>query len=175
MMIQNEQFRNCTVSFRTTSAHKIQLNKLAEASSMPTSEYLLHLTSLHPHVIDKMSGETIKEKELRDQVRLLQRTVTKLETDLENADTRIGIEQSALEKKIQEVNELKSQMQEKDAELSNLKQRSEVLLNQLSAYGNSADNVPIQVPKQPKSQNTEEVLLFSLFGLLLLGAIPFRR
>ena len=175
MMMQNEQFRNCTVSFRTTSAHKIQLNKLAEASSMPTSEYLLHLTSLHPHVIDKMSGETIKEKELRDQVRLLQRTVTKLETDLENADTRIGIEQSALEMKIQEVNELKSQMQEKDAELSNLKQRSKGDLDQTAAYTNSADSDLIDVPNNPRSKNAEEVLLFSLFGLLLLGAIPFRR
>ena len=96
MMIQNEQYRNCTVSFRTTSAHKIQLNKLAEASSMPTSEYLLHLTNLHPHVLDKMSGETITEQQLKEEVRKLQRRVTKLETDLENADIRIEIEQSAL-------------------------------------------------------------------------------
>ena len=46
-----------------------------------------------------MSGETIKEQQLREEVRKLQRRVTKLETDLENADLRIEIEQSALTQK----------------------------------------------------------------------------
>jgi len=170
MMIQNEQFRNSTVSFRTTSAHKIQLNKLAEASSMPTSEYLLHLTSLHPHVIDKMSGETIKEQQLREEVRKLQRRVTKLETDLENADLRIEIEQSALTQKIQTISKLELEVKQKDAEIQGLHVTSnkmkEIHQSQLS-IGNKIPDKNREVVKKKKLESDEYVLA----GLGLAGVL----
>ena len=175
MMIQNEHFRNCTVSFRTTSAHKIQLNKLAEASSMPTSEYLLHLTSLHPHVIDKMSGETIKEQQLREEVRKLQRRVTKLETDLENADLRIEIEQSALTQKNQTISKLELELKQKDAEIQGLQITSnrmkEIHRSQLS-IGNKIPEKNQEVAEKKKLETDEYVLA----GLGLVGvlAIAFK-
>ena len=160
MMIQNEQYRNCTVSFRTTSAHKIQLNKLAEASSMPTSEYLLHLTSLHPHVIDKMSGETIKEQQLREEVRKLQRRVTKLETDLENADLRIEIEQSALTQKNQTISKLELELKQKDAEIQGLQITSnrmkEIHRSQLS-IGNK---IPEKIRKLLRKRSLKRMNMF---------------
>ena len=175
MMIQNEQFRNCTVSFRTTSAHKIQLNKLAEASSMPTSEYLLHLTNLHPHVIDKMSGETIKEQQLREEVRKLQRRVTKLETDLENADLRIEIEQSALTQKIQTISKLELELKQKDAEIQGLQITSnrmkEIHRSQLS-IGNKIPEKNQEVAEKKKLETDEYVLAgLGLAGVL---AIAFK-
>ena len=175
MMIQNEQFRNCTVSFRTTSAHKIQLNKLAEASSMPTSEYLLHLTSLHPYVIDKMSGETIKEQQLKEEVRKLQRRVTKLETDLENADLRIEIEQSALTQKIQTISKLELELKQKDAEIQGLQITSnrmkEIHRSQLS-IGNKIPEKNQEVAEKKKLETDEYVLAgLGLAGVL---AIAFK-
>jgi DNA repair exonuclease SbcCD ATPase subunit len=175
MMIQNEQFRNCTVSFRTTSAHKIQLNKLAEASSMPTSEYLLHLTNLHPHVIDKMSGETIKEQQLREEVRKLQRRVTKLETDLENADLRIEIEQSALTQKNQTISKLELELKQKDAEIQGLQITSnrmkEIHRSQLS-IGNKIPEKNQEVAEKKKLETDEYVLAgLGLAGVL---AIAFK-
>ena len=87
---------------------------------MPTSEYLLHLTNLHPHVIDKMSGETINEKQLKEEVRKLQRWVAKLETDLENADLRIELDQAALTQKSQALSKLELEVKQKDAEIQGL-------------------------------------------------------
>jgi len=161
MMIQNEQFRNCTVSFRTTSAHKIQLNKLAEASSMPTSEYLLHLTNLHPHVIDKMSGETIKEQQLKEEVRKLQRWVAKLETDLENADLRIGLDQAALTQKSQALSKLELEVKQKDAEIQGLHVTSnkmkEIHRSQLSIRSKIPEKNQ-EVAKKRKYESDEYVL-----------------
>ena len=175
MMIQNEQYRNCTVSFRTTSAHKIQLNKLAEASSMPTSEYLLHLTSLHPHVIDKMSGETIKEQQLREEVRKLQRRVTKLETDLENADLRIEIEQSALTQKNQTISKLELDVKQKDAEIQGLNVTSnkmkEIHRSQLS-IGNKIPEKNQEVAQKKKLETDDYVLAGLGFAGVL--AIAFK-
>ena len=175
MMIQNEQYRNCTVSFRTTSAHKIQLNKLAEASSMPTSEYLLHLTNLHPHVIDKMSGETIKEQQLREEVRKLQRRVTKLETDLENADLRIEIEQSALTQKNQTISKLELDVKQKDAEIQGLNVTSnkmkEIHRSQLS-IGNKIPEKNQEVAQKKKLETDDYVLAGLGFAGVL--AIAFK-
>ena len=177
MMIQNEHFRNCTVSFRTTSAHKIQLNKLAEASSMPTSEYLLHLTSLHPHVIDKMSGETIKEQQLREEVRKLQRRVTRLETDLENADLRIEIEQSALTQKIQTISKLELDVKQKDAEIQGLQIKSnkmkEINRSQLSTR-NKIPEKNQEVAQKKKLETDDYVLAgLGLAGFLAIGFKSF--
>jgi len=173
MMIQNEQFRNCTVSFRTTSAHKIQLNKLAEASSMPTSEYLLHLTNLHPHVIDKMSGETTKEQQLKEEVRKLQRLVAKLETDLENADLRIELDQAALTQKSQALSKLELDVKQKDAEIQGL----QVTSNKMKAISHSnllkQNKTPEKVQEVPhkKKLATDEYVLAGLgvAGVLAIG------
>ena len=177
MMIQNEQFRNCTVSFRTTSAHKIQLNKLAEASSMPTSEYLLHLTNLHPHVIDKMSGETINEKQLKEEVRKLQRWVAKLETDLENADLRIELDQAALTQKSQALSKLELEVKQKDAEIQGLHVTSnkmkEINRSQLT-IGNKIPEKDQEVTKKKKLESDEYILAgLGLAGFLAIGFKSF--
>jgi len=173
MMIQNEQFRNCTVSFRTTSAHKIQLNKLAEASSMPTSEYLLHLTNLHPHVIDKMSGETINEKQLKEEVRKLQRWVTKLETDLENADLRIELDQAALTQKNQALSKLELEVKQKDAEIQGLQVTSnkmkEIHRSHLSTRSKIPENKQEVAPKKKLVADDYVLARLGLAGILAIG------
>ena len=93
MEIQNEQFRNCTVSFRTTSQHKLQISRLAEASKLSASEYLLHLVIRFGQPIDQFTGEPREVKNLKESIRKLERDKRQLEVKLENADTRVSIEQ----------------------------------------------------------------------------------
>jgi hypothetical protein len=94
MDIEKEQFRNCTVSFRTTSQHKLQLSRLAEASNLSTSEYLLHLCSRYAQPVEKFSGELREVRECKDQIKQLERGKRQLELYLKNADERVAIEQS---------------------------------------------------------------------------------
>ena len=94
MDIENEQFRNCTVSFRTTSQHKLQLSRLAEASNLSTSEYLLHLSSRYAQPVEKFSGELREVRECKEQIKQLERGKRQLELYLKNADERVVIEQS---------------------------------------------------------------------------------
>ena len=94
MDIENEQFRNCTVSFRTTSQHKLQLSRLAEASNLSTSEYLLHLSSRYAQPVEKFSGELREVRECKEQIKQLERGKRQLELYLKNADERVAIEQS---------------------------------------------------------------------------------
>ena len=94
MDIEKEQFRNCTVSFRTTSQHKLQLSRLAEASNLSTSEYLLHLCSRYAQPVEKFSGELREVRECKEQIRQLERGKRQLELYLKNADERVAIEQS---------------------------------------------------------------------------------
>ena len=94
MDIEKEQFRNCTVSFRTTSHHKLQLSRLAEASQLSTSEYLLHLCSRYAQPVEKFSGELREVRECKEQIKQLERGKRQLELYLKNADERVAIEQS---------------------------------------------------------------------------------
>ena len=94
MDIEKEQFRNCTVSFRTTSQHKLQLSRLAEASQLSTSEYLLHLCSRYAQPVEKFSGELREVRECKEQIKQLERGKRQLELYLKNADERVAIEQS---------------------------------------------------------------------------------
>ena len=93
MNIQNEQFRNCTVSFRTTSQHKLQLNRLSESSGMTLSEYLLHVVSSCAAPLDQLTGEARAVSELREELRKQQLQNNQLNLKLENADKRVEIEQ----------------------------------------------------------------------------------
>jgi len=94
MDLEKEQFRNCTVSFRTTSQHKLQLSRLAEASNLSTSEYLLHLCSRYAQPVEKFSGELREVRECKEQIKQLERGKRQLELYLKNADERVAIEQS---------------------------------------------------------------------------------
>ena len=142
---------------------------------MPTSEYLLHLTNLHPHVIDKMSGETINEKQLKEEVRKLQRWVAKLETDLENADLRIELDQAALTQKSQALSKLELEVKQKDAEIQGLHVTSnkmkEINRSQLSAQSKNPEKN--QEVAEKKKLETDEYVLAGL-GLAGVLAIAFK-
>jgi hypothetical protein len=121
MDIENEQFRNCTVSFRTTSQHKLQLSRLAEASKLSTSEYLLHLCSRYAQPVEKFSGELSEVREYKEQIKQLERSKRQLELYLKNADERVAIEQSIALRHTEQSNAL---------EFENRKLHSELTLTQ---------------------------------------------
>ena len=118
MDIEKEQFRNCTVSFRTTSQHKLQLSRLAEASNLSTSEYLLHLCSRYAQPVEKFSGELREVREYKEQIKQLERSKRQLELYLKNADERVAIEQSIAQRHTDQSNALEFENRKLHAELT---------------------------------------------------------
>jgi len=118
MDIEKEQFRNCTVSFRTTSQHKLQLSRLAEASQLSTSEYLLHLCSRYAQPVEKFSGELREVRECKEQIKQLERGKRQLELYLKNADERVAIEQSIAQRHTEQSTALEFENRKLHAELT---------------------------------------------------------
>ena len=170
MDIEKEQFRNCTVSFRTTSQHKLQLSRLAEASKLSTSEYLLHLCSRYAQPVEKFSGELREVRECKEQIKQLERGKRQLELYLKNADERVAIEQSIA---------LRHTEQSTALEFENRKLHAELTLFQNMLADREAieeRTLDIQCEEElqaklrtiPKSKDGGEAILFGAIGILAL-------
>jgi hypothetical protein len=174
MDIEKEQFRNCTVSFRTTSQHKLQLSRLAEASNLSTSEYLLHLCSRYAQPVEKFSGELREVRECKEQIKQLERGKRQLELYLKNADERVAIEQTIA---------LRHTEQSTALEFENRKLHAELTLAQnMLADREAIEERDLEVQREeerqavlspiPKTNDGGEAILFGVFGLIvmLMGA-----
>jgi hypothetical protein len=174
MDIEKEQFRNCTVSFRTTSQHKLQLSRLAEASNLSTSEYLLHLSSRYAQPVEKFSGELREVRECKDQIKQLERGKRQLELYLKNADERVVIEQSIALRHTEQSTALEFENRKLHAELT--------LFQNMLADRETIEERDLKVQREeerqavlspiPKTNDGGEAILFGVFGLIvmLMGA-----
>jgi len=171
MDIEKEQFRNCTVSFRTTSQHKLQLSRLAEASNLSTSEYLLHLCSRYAQPVEKFSGELREVRECKEQIKQLERGKRQLELYLKNADERVAIEQSIALRHTEHSTAL---------EFENRKLHSELTLFQnMLADREAIEELTLDIQCEeehqaillPTSKPNEdgEAILFGVIGFLMLA------
>jgi hypothetical protein len=170
MMIQNEHFRNSTVSFRTTSQHKLYIDKLAQASGLTTSEYLVHLTSRYAQPIEKFTGDLREVVEQKEENRKLLRRIKRLETDLENADTRVVFEQDQSRKKEGTIAEQGLLIQQLSAEIGGLQKTIASLKTigqQTLAKSESQKHIGITESKGAEV-GIGEVILFGRRELLLL-------
>lgn len=165
-MIQNEHFRNSTVSFRTTSQHKLHIDRLAQASGLTTSEYLVHLTSRYAQPIEKFTGDLREVVEQKEENRKLQRRIKRLETDLENADTRVAFEQEQSRKKEGTIAEQGLFIQQMSAEIGGLQKT----ITSLKAIGQrQIINKEIEEPE--KVDSIKETSMADFMGLSLLGIL----
>jgi septal ring factor EnvC (AmiA/AmiB activator) len=175
-MIQNEHFRNCTVSFRTTSQHKLHIDRLAQASGLTTSEYLVHLTSRYAQPIEKFSGDLREVVEQKEENRKLQRRIKRLETDLENADTRVVFEQDQSRKKEGTIAEQGLLIQQLSAEIGGL-QKTIATLKAIGQQSLMTQESPKPITEN-ESLRTEvgigEVIFFGILGLFAFSSLSRR-
>ena len=170
MDIENEQFRNCTVSFRTTSQHKLQLSRLAEASNLSTSEYLLHLSSRYAQPVEKFSGELREVRECKEQIKQLERGKKQLELYLKNADERVIIEQSIALRHTEQSSALEFENRRLHAELtlvqSMLADREAIEERDLEVRREEEHQEVIMPTSKPKDGG--EAIMFGAIGFLVL-------
>ena len=179
MNIQNEQFRNCTVSFRTTSQHKLQLNRLSESSGMTLSEYLLHVVSSCAAPLDQLTGEARAMSELREELRKQQLQNDQLNLKLENADKRVEIEQENAVKHMAIAMTLNETIINLEAELAQAKATNEETRSLLlkSAQKEARISTP-KIESEPSSEGSDEnVLTIGMAGVLFsaLGIMMLKR
>ena len=170
MDIENEQFRNCTVSFRTTSQHKLQLSRLAEASNLSTSEYLLHLSSRYAQPVEKFSGELREVRECKEQIKQLERGKRQLELYLKNADERVVIEQSIALRHTEQSTALEFENRKLHAELTlaqnMLADREAIEERDLEVQREEQNQAVIMPTSKPNGGG--EAIIFGAIGFLML-------
>jgi hypothetical protein len=170
MDIENEQFRNCTVSFRTTSQHKLQLSRLAEASNLSTSEYLLHLSSRYAQPVEKFSGELREVRECKEQIKQLERGKRQLELYLKNADERVVIEQSIALRHTEQSSALEFENRRLHAELNltqNMLADREAIEERDLEVQREEQNQAVIIPTS-KPNSGGEAIMFGAIGFLML-------
>ena len=170
MDIENEQFRNCTVSFRTTSQHKLQLSRLAEASKLSTSEYLLHLCSRYAQPVEKFSGELREVRECKEQIKQLERGKRQLELYLKNADERVVIEQSIALRHTEQSSALEFENRRLHAELNltqNMLADREAIEERDLEVQREEQNQAVIIPTS-KPNSGGEAIMFGAIGFLML-------
>lgn len=170
MDIENEQFRNCTVSFRTTSQHKLQLSRLAEASNLSTSEYLLHLSSRYAQPVEKFSGELREDRECKEQIKQLERGKRQLELYLKNADERVVIEQSIALRHTEQSSALEFENRRLHAELTlaqNMLADREAIEERDLEVQHEEEHQTVFTPKS-KPKDGGEAIMFGAIGFLVL-------
>lgn len=170
MEIQNEQYRNCTVSFRTTSQHKLQITRLAEASKLSASEYLLHLVTRFGQPIDQFTGEPREVKNLKESIKRLERDKRQLEVKLENADIRVSIEQEVAVKQAERCAKAEAEALRLRKELLKLEQHkalnASVLDNQTITLESDKDESKQKALNQDMVVGVSGLLLFVLSMVL---------
>jgi len=174
MDIEKEQFRNCTVSFRTTSHHKLQLSRLAEASKLSTSEYLLHLSSRYAQPVEKFSGELKEVRECKEQIKQLERGKRQLELYLKNADERVAIEQSIALRHTEQSTALEFENRRLHAELTltqNMLADREAIEERDLEVRREEEHQAVIMPTSKPYDGVEAIILGAIgFLVLMMGA-----
>ncbi|MDA0754071.1 MAG: hypothetical protein O3A49_05280 [Candidatus Marinimicrobia bacterium] len=94
---------------------------------------------------------------------ILARWVAKLETDLENADLRIGLDQAALTQKSQALSKLELEVKQKDAEIQGL----HVTSNKMKEIHRSQLSIRSKIPE--KNQEVAKKRKYELDEYVLAG------
>ena len=178
MDIEKEQFRNCTVSFRTTSQHKLQLSRLAEASKLSTSEYLLHLCSRYAQPVEKFSGELREVREYKEQIKQLERGKRQLELYLKNADERVAIEQSIALRHTEQSSALEFENRRLHAELTltqNMLADREAIEERDLEVQREEGNQALIMPTSKPNGGGEEIMFGAIGFLVLMMRVSLKK
>lgn len=90
--MENEKYRNMTISLKVAAEEKIMLRRLAEKYKVSLSEFMYNLVMCFKNQYDYIGMLSPKEEKLAENLRLEKKKNAKLGIQIENADYRVEME-----------------------------------------------------------------------------------
>jgi hypothetical protein len=165
--MENEKYRNMTISLKVAAEEKIMLRRLAEKYNVTLSEFMYNLVMCFKNQYDYIGMLNPREEKLAENLRLEKKKNAKLSVETENAEFRVKMEMERSDKVIREKDEITFLLKEQKA--LNVDQLEE--LKRLTKINQVLKEKNIKL----KSITTENQLKNTIFGTAGLFAGFFLR
>ena len=113
--MENEKYRNMTISLKVAAEEKIMLRRLAEKYSVTLSEFMYNLVMCFKNQYDYIGMLNPREEKLAENLRLEKKKNAKLSVETENAEFRVKMEMERSDKVIREKDETTFLLKEQKA------------------------------------------------------------
>ena len=113
--MENEKYRNMTISLKVAAEEKIMLRRLAEKHSVTLSEFMYNLVMCFKNQYDYIGMLNPREEKLAENLRLEKKKNAKLSVETENAEFRVKMEMEKSDKVIREKDETTFLLKEQNA------------------------------------------------------------
>ena len=113
--MENEKYRNMTISLKVAAEEKIMLRRLAEKYSVTLSEFMYNLVMCFKNQYDYIGMLNPREEKLAENLRLEKKKNAKLSVETENAEFRVKMEMERSDKVIREKDEIAFLLKEQKA------------------------------------------------------------
>ena len=113
--MENEKYRNMTISLKVAAEEKIMLRRLAEKHSVTLSEFMYNLVMCFKNQYDYIGMLNPREEKLAENLRLEKKKNAKLSVETENAEFRVKMEMEKSDKVIREKDEITFLLKEQKA------------------------------------------------------------
>ena len=113
--MENEKYRNMTISLKVAAEEKIMLRRLAEKYSVTLSEFMYNLVMCFKNQYDYIGMLNPREEKLAENLRLEKKKNVKLSVETENAEFRVKMEMEKSDKVIREKDEITFLLKEQKA------------------------------------------------------------
>jgi hypothetical protein len=113
--MENEKYRNMTISLKVAAEEKIMLRRLAEKHSVTLSEFMYNLVMCFKNQYDYIGMLNPREEKLAENLRLEKKKNVKLSVETENAEFRVKMEMERSDKVIREKDEITFLLKEQKA------------------------------------------------------------
>ena len=113
--MENEKYRNMTISLKVAAEEKIMLRRLAEKYNVTLSEFMYNLVMCFKNQYDYIGMLNPREEKLAENLRLEKKKNAKLSVETENAEFRVKMEMERSDKVIREKDEITFLLKEQKA------------------------------------------------------------
>lgn len=113
--MENEKYRNMTISLKVAAEEKIILKRLAEKNNVTLSEFLYNIVMCFKGLYAFIGRLTPREEKMAENLRKEKKKNDKLSVQSENAEFRVRMEMDRADKAIREKDELTFLLKEQKA------------------------------------------------------------
>lgn len=129
--MENEKYRNMTISLKVAAEEKIMLRRLAEKYNVTLSEFLYNIVMCFKDLYAFIGRLTPREEKMAENLRKEKKKNDKLSVQSENAEFRVRMEMDRADKAIREKDELTFLLKEQKAinadQLEELKRANDII------------------------------------------------
>ena len=129
--MENEKYRNMTISLKVAAEEKIILKRLAEKNNVTLSEFLYNIVMCFKGLYAFIGRLTPREEKMGENLRKEKKKNAKLSVQSENAEFRVRMEMDRADKAIREKDELTFLLKEQKAinadQLEELKRANDII------------------------------------------------